>query len=118
MRVLVAEGNSTLNKIWSDHLRRQGIDVVQVMNQADVMKELVDSQFDALVMNLKLPDSSALAVTDIATYRNPDIAIILVTSDRFFADGSIFDLVPNARSFVHDQVHPDDLAAMIQHFAI
>ncbi|GHA56198.1 response regulator [Amylibacter ulvae] len=117
MRVLVAEGNLALSTIWCRHLRRQGLDVVQALSQDQAMDELRDHDFGALILNLKLPESNVLAISDVATYRNPDIAIILVTADRFFSDGSIFDLVPNARSFVNDQVRPDDLAAMVDHYS-
>lgn len=117
MKVLIAESNVGLSGIWTRHLERQGLEVVQAFDQADVTRDLRAITFDALIMNLRLPDANVLAISDVATYRNPDIAIILVTAERFFSDGAIFDLVPNARGFVNDQVAPDDLAAMVQHFA-
>ncbi len=117
MKVLIAEGNVGLSGIWTRHLERQGVDVIQALDHPSAMHQLRLVTFDAMIVNLKFPDANVLAISDIATYRNPNIAIFLVTAERFFSDGSIFDLVPNARGFVNDQVAPDDLAAMVQHFA-
>ena len=40
--------------------------------------------FDALVLDLVLPDGGAIAISDFATYRYPDVPIIAVTCISFF----------------------------------
>jgi len=117
MKALIAESQESLSLIWAQHLERLGVEVERAHAPSDIMRKLHLHEFDAVIMNLKFPNASVLALSDLATYRNPKVAIILVTADRFFSDGSIFDLVPNARGFVNDKVKPDDLAAMIEHFA-
>lgn len=69
--------------------------------------------FDALVLDLVLPDDGAIAISDYATYRYPDVPIIAVTSTSFFSDGSIFDLIPNARSLMRTplRLNADAVAA-------
>lgn len=117
MKVLIAESNACLSNIWKRHLKRYGVEVIQAFDQMTAMQDMRHVTFDAMIMNLRFPDANVLAMSDIATYRNPNIAIFLVTAERFFSDGSIFTLVPNARGFVNDQVAPDDLVAMVQHYA-
>lgn len=116
MRVLIAETNAELGKLWCAHLTRQGILATTVTNTDAAVDTLRQGDFDALVLSLQMQNSAVLAISDFATYRNPDIAIILVTSESFFSDGSIFNLIPNARSFVNDHVAPDDLAAIVDHY--
>jgi len=40
-----------------------------------------------------------------------------VTSTSFFADGSIFQHIPNACAFLQAGTPPEDLAAMAEYFA-
>jgi CheY-like chemotaxis protein len=73
--------------------------------------------YDALVLDMELPEGQALAVADFATYRNPDIPIIAVTARGFFSDSAIFELVPNARGLLRAPPRPEDMAALVEHYA-
>jgi len=90
--------------------------VVQAATQLAAINKLRFEVFDALVLDLVLPDGGAIAISDYATYRCPDVPIIAVTSTSFFSDGSIFDLIPNARSLMRTPLRPDDLAAVLEHY--
>lgn len=114
-RVLIVESQENLGELWQSFLQRQGFDVDLVVNQPDAIDRLRFATWDALVIDLMLPNSSALAISDFASYKNPDIAIIVVSANNFFSDGSIFDLLPNARGFMNQPIEPDDLAAVVDH---
>ena len=116
MRTLVVEANEDLGRLWCNHLERQGGQAKLVVNEASAIDALRFGEFEALVLDLMLPDASTLAICDFAMYRHPDIAIIVVTSNNFFSDGSIFELIPNARGFLQSPVQPDDLAALVEHY--
>jgi len=115
MRVLIVEDNEDLGTIWSRFLARQGLTVTLATSQTDAISEMRFNDFDALVLELVLPDGGAIAISDYATYRFPDIPIITVTSGSFFSDGSIFQLMPNARGLMRTPFRPDDLAALLEH---
>lgn len=117
MKVLIVESNADLGRIWGRFLERQGIESRLATGQAEAIQALRFEEFDALVLQLVLPDGGAIAVSDYATYRNPDLPIITVSNAGFFSDGTVFDLIPNARSMVSTPLRPDDLAAMIEHYA-
>jgi DNA-binding NtrC family response regulator len=72
--------------------------------------------FDALVLDMELPERAAIAVADFATYRNPEMPIIAVTARGFFSDSAIFELVPNARGVLQAPLRPEDMAALIEHY--
>ena len=116
MRVLVVEADRSLGRLWCKHLQRQGGDTELACDEESAISALRFRTFDVLVLDLMLPNASVLAIADIATYRRPDIAIIVVTANSFFSDGSIFELIPNARGFLHTPVRPDDLAALVEHY--
>lgn len=117
MRVLIAEENLELGQLWANHLQRKGFGVICANSVADVLHNLQFNDFDVLIMNLDFPENSVLGVADLATYRNPDITIVVVTSGTFFSDGSVFDMIPNARGFFNNDVNPEDLAEIVKHYA-
>ncbi len=78
---------------------------------------LYAGDFDIIVLDLVLEDGSALAVADFASYRRPEARVIFVTNTTFFSDGSIFAHSPNACAFVQSETPPEDLAAMVEHYA-
>ena len=114
-RVLIVESEVSLGELWQSFLQRQGFEVDLVGNQPDAIDKLRFKIWDALVIDLMLPNSSALAISDFASYKNPDISIIVVSASSFFSDGSIFELLPNARGFMNQPIEPDDLAAVVDH---
>ncbi len=116
MRILLVQHNEDLSELWARFLQRQGVDVVQAATQLAAINKLRFEDFDALVLDLVLPDGGAIAISDYATYRCPDVPIIAVTSTSFFSDGSIFDLIPNARSLMRTPLRPDDLVAVLEHY--
>ncbi|MCP5074742.1 MAG: hypothetical protein GY947_15820 [Rhodobacteraceae bacterium] len=116
MRILVVEADDDLGRLWCNHLDRQGGKTELVCTESGALSALRFRGFDVLVLDLMLPDASVLAISDFASYRQPDIAIIVVTANSFFSDGSIFELIPNARGFLHAPVLPDDLAALVEHY--
>ena len=117
MKVLIAEHNAELGRIWARFLERQGVEVTLVGCQKDAIARMRHEEFDALVIELVLPDGGAIAIADYASYRFPDAPIITVTDSSFFSDGSIFEVIPNARGIMRQPLRPDDLAAMLDHYA-
>ena len=115
MKVLIVEHNEDLGRIWARFLERQGLDVELAGSQKDAIQKMRFSDYDALVLEIVLPDRGAIAISDYATYHFPNIPIITVTSGSFFSDGSIFDLMPNARGIMRTPFRVDDLAALLEH---
>jgi len=85
--------------------------------QDDAIATLNIKAPDVIILDLVLQDGSALAVADYANYRCPQSRVIFVTNTRFFSDGSIFAHAANACAFVQTATPPEDLAAMVEHYA-
>jgi DNA-binding NtrC family response regulator len=116
MKIMVIESDAALGQLWCRHLERQGNIVQLASDEKSAIDMLRFSTFDVLVLDVSTKNTSGLAISDFATYRNPDVAIIVVTASSFFSDGSIFELIPNARGHLHRPVQPDDLAALVEHY--
>lgn len=115
MRVLIAQHNIELGKLWAGFLKREGGDVTLVNSQSEALMQIRAQTFDALILEMVLPDGGAIAIADFAAYRQPDVPVITVNSSSFFSDGSIFQLLPNVHSVMQAPVDVSDLAAMISH---
>ena len=115
MRVLIVEENLNRGAIWQRCLERHGAKVESTTGETT--SALSCQKYDALIINIAMANAAVLAISDLASYRNPDIAIITVTSGSFFSDGSIFNLIPNARGCVSADVPSRDLVDIVSHYA-
>jgi len=117
MRILIAEHQPELGRIWARYLERQGADVTLATSSDEALRILRFESFDVLILELVMPDGGAIAISDFVSYRHPDVPIIAVTSGSFFSDGSVFEVIPNARSLLRMPLRIDDLAALVDHYA-
>lgn len=117
MNVLIVESKPELGLLWQRHMERQGAEVELVHTQHEAIMALYRTAFDIIVLDLVLSDGSALAVADFASYRRPDSRVLFVTNTSFFSDGSIFAHCTNACGYVQSETPPEDLAALVEHYA-
>lgn len=117
MNVLIVESKPELGTLWQRHLERMGASVTLVQSQEAATLALCDNDYRIMVLDLVLDEGSALAVADFASYRRPDTRVIFVTNTSFFSDGSIFAHSSNACAYVQSATPPEDLAAMVEHYA-
>lgn len=116
LNTLIVERNADLGLIWCRFLERQGVTCDQVCDEAAAYAALRSGSFDALVLDLEMEGGAAFRISDFASYRNPEIAIITVSANSFFSDGSVFDLIPNARGMLREPLRLEDMAALVQHY--
>ena len=117
MRILIAEHQAERGQIWAGYLHGQGAEVIIVKNSDQALHLLDLESFDILILNLLMPDGGAIIISDFVNVRHPDMPIIAVTTGSFFADISVFDLIPNARTVLQMPLRVDDLAAVVEHYA-
>lgn len=117
MNVLIVESRPELAVLWQRHLERQGMFVELAASQDQAVDHLSAHDTDIIVLDLVLEGGSALAVSDFASYRWPKARVIFVTDTTFFSDGSIFNHACNACAFLPAATPPEDLAAMVEHYA-
>lgn len=116
MQVLIVEHNRDLAGIWAGFLGRQGCVCTLAADAPELLAALRRQPFDALVLDMELPQGEAISVADFATYRNPEMPIIAVTARGFFSDSAILQLVPNARGLLRAPLRLEDMAALVEHY--
>jgi DNA-binding NtrC family response regulator len=118
MNVLIVQNNTKLGQLWKDHLQRHGHVTDIALDQETAILHLARQYYPIIILDIVLSDGSAIAVADYASYRHPDARVIFVTNTSFFSDGSIFQLCSNACAFLPSATQPDDLTAMVEHYAV
>ena len=118
MRVLIVEGVADLGWLWKRHLDRQGCLTDLVSGQEAAVQALRETEYDVIVLDLMIPEGSAFAVSDFASYRQPEARVIFVSRSAFFSDGSIFNHSPNARAMIPSDSPPSDLVALVEHYGM
>lgn len=116
MRVLIVQSNLHLGELWKRHLERLDAEVTLVRTGEKALHLIETDQFDVIVLDLVLSEGSALAVADLAQFRQPEANVVFVTDTTFFSDGSIFNHSANARAFIETTTPPGDLAAIVHHY--
>lgn len=116
MKVLIVESRSDLGALWQRHLERQQMQVCCTTTQEEAIEFLSANPVDIIILDLVLQDGSAFAVSDFASFRQPEARVIFVTNTSFFSDGSIFAHAGNARAFLPSGTSPEDLVAMVEHY--
>ncbi|SFE48726.1 DNA-binding transcriptional response regulator [Roseivivax sediminis] len=117
MRVLIVESRKELGTLWRNALARGGAEVWLAHGQNDAAGLIHRTEFDVIVLDVVLDEGSALAVADLASYRQPICRVVFVTDTTFFSDGTIFNYCANAAAYVPASTAPDDLAALVEHHA-
>lgn len=117
MNILIVESDPALTQIWQRHLERLGATVWSAAHTETAAEVLRSQSIDVIVLDLDIDSGSAFAIADYACYRSPEVRIVFVTRRSFFSDGSLFRLVPATAAFVPAEMRPDDLAAIVHHYA-
>ena len=116
VHALIVESEPNLGWMWKRHLDRLGVATCLAHGQDAAAAFLQRVPFDVIVLDLVLERGSALAIADLANYRQPDAKVIFVTNTSFFSDGSIFQHATNACALVNSAAPPSDLAALVEHY--
>ena len=77
--VLVVDDEADLRQLIAESLSADGFEVAQAPDAADAIERLKNFAYDALVVDLRLPDADGMEVLDAALSRYPDILAVMVT---------------------------------------
>lgn len=116
MRALIVESDKQRGLDWQHYLRGLDVDTTLATSGSQALTLIETRVFDVIVLNLVLAEGGALAVADLAFFRQPDANVVFVTDTTFFSDGSIFRHSANARAFIEARTPPEDVAAIVHHY--
>jgi DNA-binding NtrC family response regulator len=77
--VLVVDDEADLRELIADSLTADGFDVTQAGDGAEAIAKLKAFAFDAIVVDLRLPDTDGMEVLDFALTRYPEVLSVVMT---------------------------------------
>jgi two-component system response regulator PilR (NtrC family) len=77
--VLVVDDEADLRELIADSLTSESFEVTQAADGADAITRLKTFAFDAVVVDLRLPDTDGMEVLDFALTRYPEVVSIVMT---------------------------------------
>lgn len=117
MRILIVEQDSGLAQIWARHIARDGAEVTLAASTTGARTALKCAKYDALVIDLSLPDMSALEVAELAAHLQPRAPVIYVTPDDELPDSALYTLSSTAKAYLPNRTRPEDLARVVAYHA-
>jgi len=115
MSVLIVVSRPAIGEIWAKALGRLGMNVFTAGSEHDAIALLHSEKVSVIIMELELSDGASLAISDFASYKQPDAKVIFVNNGQFFSDGSIFHHCANAAAMVPAATSANDMAVLAAH---
>lgn len=79
LRVLLVDDEEELVSALTERLGYRGIEAMYALNGPDALKMIRAGNIDVVVLDLKLPGMSGVAVHDAIKREHPELPIILIT---------------------------------------
>jgi len=79
MRVLVADDEAEIRAIVGEHLRRQGIDVLEAVDGLETLVHVRRHNPDAIVLDLRMPRLGGLEALKRIREFNPHVVVVVIT---------------------------------------
>ena len=77
--VLVVDDEADLRELIADSLSGDGFETTQASDGGDAIARLKTFAFDAIVVDLRLPDADGMEVLDFALTRYPEVVAVVMT---------------------------------------
>ena len=113
MRVLLVDDEEELVLTLSERLVLRGIDAVGVTTGVDALSRIKDSEFDVVVMDVKMPGMDGLEVMRAMKSIRPGIQVILLTG-RGSEKESEIGLQQGAFDYLVKPINIEDLIAKMK----
>lgn len=111
-RILIVDDEKNTRISLEEILRLEGYDVEAVGDGRSAVKTLEDSNFDLMLLDLKMPGMDGLEVLAYATQHRPKCKVIMLT-----AHGSLESAIEALRQGAHDYIlkpaKPEELIASV-----
>ena len=115
MSVLIVVSRPAIGELWARSLDRMGMSVLTASSEPQAIDILHKEKVSVIIMELEFTEGSPLAISDFASYKQPDAKVIFVNNGQFFSDGSIFHHCSNAAAMVPAATSANDMAVLAAH---
>jgi CheY-like chemotaxis protein len=113
LKVLVADDEEDIREVMEDRLNSWGLNVVGVTTGAEALRRITSEKFDAVLLDVKMPEMTGIEVLESVRRRNSDLPIIIITSSTS-RDAAIGSLAKGANEFILKPFEWEELKSKMQ----
>ena len=112
MRILIAEDEQDLNRILAERLKSEHYSVDSCYNGQDALDYLDSAEYDALILDIMMPEVDGLTVCKELRKRSSDLGIIMLSAKTQEMD-KVTGLLVGADDYVTKPFSPSELMARV-----
>jgi DNA-binding response OmpR family regulator len=113
MKVLVVEDEIELNKLIYNLLMKEKFMVNTVFSYKDAFRQLIDYNFDVIILDIGLPDGNGLYLLNDIKINHPDSSIIIISAKNSL-DDKLAGLDKGADDYLTKPFHLSELLSRIR----
>jgi len=113
-RVLITDDEKNIRLTISRALENLGnIEIETALNGEDAIQKLINSSFDLLLLDIKMPGMNGLDVIDIITEKNINVKIVVISAHGTI-DTAVQAMKKGAVDFIEKPFTPDEIRSIVQ----
>lgn len=78
-KILIADDDKDFRRILTRRASKMGLEIIQAKNGAEAIEHVNDADFDALVVDLYMPEYNGLEVFEAARKKDPEVVALILT---------------------------------------
>jgi diguanylate cyclase (GGDEF)-like protein len=78
-KILIADDDKDFRRMLTRRASKMGLEIVEAKNGAEAIEHVSDADFDALVVDLYMPEHNGLEVFEAARKRDPEVVALILT---------------------------------------
>jgi len=78
-KILIADDDKDFRRMLTRRASKMGLEIVEAKNGAEAIEHVSDSDFDALVVDLYMPEHNGLEVFEAARKKDPEVVALILT---------------------------------------
>ncbi len=78
-RVLLVDDEEQFLETMAERMRARGMEVTTATSAAEALKKVEEEHYDAIILDLQMPEIDGIETLGILKKKNPDIQVILLT---------------------------------------
>jgi len=111
-RVLIVDDENEFSQVMAERMKTRGLSVETAQSGKDGIKKARKEAFDAIVLDLIMPEMDGIETLKVLLKENPDLQIILLTGQATVAKG-VEAIQLGAMDFLEKPVDIDELIKRI-----
>jgi len=113
-KVLIVDDDKAFLQILSERMQNRGMEVSTAESAAEALKMLEKESYDAVLLDLMMPEMGGIEALQIMRKKQPEIQVIFVTGHPSVSKG-VEAMKLGAMDFIPKPVDMSELTEKIQH---